>query len=146
MDRRIVCARRISWTNASYGERQEKFHCETGGRFLQFRREFWESVAAMLIQKIEMIDQKRDESRGAETVTVCLHGPARRVFATCTVTDADLADGSDFSTVVALKVVHQLRRMPEFRTGQDALELDGNLVADLATAQDQGPVNKLAAQ
>ncbi len=134
------------WTNTSYGERQEKFHCETPARNLQFKREFWESGAAMLIQKIEIVDQTRDESRGVETVTICLHGPARRVFTTCTVSDADLADGADFSAVVATKVVYQLRRMPEFRTGQDSLELDGNLDSELSLAQDQGPINKLAAQ
>lgn len=128
------------------GKDGETFTVNSHSGLCNFNDTLWEPNAAMLIQKIEVIDQKRDAAQGQETVTVCLHGPARRVFTTCTVRDADLVDGTDFSTLVALKVVHQLRRMPEFRTGADALTLDGNLVKSLAAAQDQGPVNKLAAQ
>lgn len=82
----------------------------------------------MLVTRIDVIGLGRNETDCGHVVTVCLHGADRRVFTRCEVGDKEVLPGDDFESAVARRVVRQLRQMPEFRSGEDLLEVDPALV------------------
>lgn len=82
----------------------------------------------MFVTRIDVIGLVRDETDSGHIVTVCLHGEDRRVFTRCEIKDHEVGSHSNFEDLVADKVVHQLRQMPEFRSGQGNLAVDPSLI------------------
>lgn len=100
----------------------------------------------MLVRKIEVIEFRRVPDPGGYAVTVCLLGRTRRVYTHCYICDTDVQQRSDIEDLVAQKVVHQLRRMPEFRARFEALQLDPSVLSPAPQFVEQENINRLAAE
>jgi len=81
----------------------------------------------MLIKEITLEDQKRSDTDQRTFLVLCVHCSDKHIQMSCVVCDSEIT-GGNFWSVVAEKIVDQLMKFPEVRSGRVKITVASDLI------------------